>query len=230
MLVAAAAALSALPDLFRSHNELQALDFAWFLIYLQIILFFQRKDERTYWLLVMLSLLQVVMATLFSQGIGFGLFLVVYMLLGFSAMTLLMMYRQWERYQPKDDGPAVDGHGSGGKARWPLGKQPHECVGLPAGSSHSEIRSRSVSAAGPHGTVYLGLALALFFAMPRFGQFAWRGEIAQPQPLVGFTDKVTLGQLGQIIESREDVMRVGSTKGPTTRPPRSTAISIFRAP
>ena len=73
---------------------MQTLDFAWFLIYLQILLLFQAKDQRKYWLLVMLSLLQVIVATLFNQGIWFGLLLAVYMLLGSSAMTLLLQYRQ----------------------------------------------------------------------------------------------------------------------------------------
>ena len=41
----------------------------------------------------------------------------------------------------------------------------------------------------------------------RAGRLA-RPVTASPQPLVGFTDKVTLGELGQIIESREEVMRV----------------------
>ena len=92
------AAVVALQDLLWLRSELQALNFAWLLIFLQIILLFQRKDGRTYWLLVMLSLLQVVVATLFSQGVWFGLLLAVYMLLGFSAMTLLLLYRQWERH------------------------------------------------------------------------------------------------------------------------------------
>ncbi len=46
----------------------------------------------------MLSLLQVVVATLFSQGVWFGVLLGIYMLLGFSAMTLLMIYRQWKLF------------------------------------------------------------------------------------------------------------------------------------
>ena len=89
-------AVVSLRDLFPLQSEMQAIGLSWFLIYLQIILLFQKKDERTYWLLVMLSLLQVVVATLFSQGIWFGVLLAVYMLLGFSAMTLLMLYRQWK--------------------------------------------------------------------------------------------------------------------------------------
>ncbi len=49
MLLAAAVALR---DVFPLGSELQAFALAWLLIYLQIILLFQPKDERTYWLLV----------------------------------------------------------------------------------------------------------------------------------------------------------------------------------
>ena len=96
-------AVVSLPRSFPVENELQALDFAWFLIYLQILFLFQAKDQRKYWLLVMFSLLQVIVATLFNQGIRFGLLLAVYMLLGSSAMTLLLLYRQWQHHQPQDE-------------------------------------------------------------------------------------------------------------------------------
>jgi transglutaminase-like putative cysteine protease len=205
MLLAAAVVL---PGLFHLRSELQAIDFAWLLIYLQIILLFQRKNERTYWLLVMLSLLQVVVATLFSQGIGFGALLVVYMLLGFSAMTLLMMYRQWDRYRPSAEGAGIGGQGPVGRRRWPLGMGRHAFTSLPAGSGQTGIGGALFRRLGRMGLQTLSLAMVLFFAVPRFGQFAYRGEIAPPQTLVGFTDKVTLGELGQIIESREEVMRV----------------------
>jgi protein-glutamine gamma-glutamyltransferase len=87
----------ALVSVFPLHDELQALSLAWLLTYLQILLFFQPKDEHKYRLLGILSLLQVIVSALFGQGIFFGVLLAVYMLLGFLAMTLLMMHRQWER-------------------------------------------------------------------------------------------------------------------------------------
>ena len=100
-------------ELFPLHSEVQAFGLAWLLICIQIIVLFQRKDERLYWLLVMLSLLQVVVATLFSQGVWFGLLLTAYMMLGFSAMTLLLLFRQWGQ----GTGGRIQGPGSGLRAR-----------------------------------------------------------------------------------------------------------------
>ncbi len=91
-------AVVSLRDQYPPRSELQTIGLSWFLIYLQVILLFQEKDQWKYWLLVMISLLEVVMATLFSQGIGFGVLIVVYMLVGFSAMTLLILYRQWKLF------------------------------------------------------------------------------------------------------------------------------------
>ena len=259
LLMLVAAAISA-RDLLPTHSELQALGLAWFLIYLQIILLFQQKDVRTYWLLVTLSLLQVVVATLFSQGVWFGVLLLVYMPLGFSAMVLLLLYRQREHVEPAEIRPAqpspsqlsgteasrAGGHpeseGPGSKIpqlisairrflnpeprtlspvamtaetgdqrgvrRWPLGLQRANFVGQSGGSILAAIGSDLFANLGRMGLYTLAFTLLLFFAVPRFEQFAWRGPIVNPQPLVGFSDKVKLGELGQIIESADEVMRV----------------------
>ncbi len=207
----------ALQDLLWLRSELQALNFAWLLIFLQIILLFQRKDGRTYWLLVVLSLLQVVIATLFSQGVWFGLLLAVYMLLGFSAMTLLLLYRQWERY-----GRGVHGSGFRVQGSGPAGVQGDNPARAPGDGGRvgdqAALGSDLFRRLGFMGLQTLGLTMVLFFALPRFGQFSWRSAVVRPQPLVGFSDRVTLGELGQIIESHEAVMRVQFYRYPGQTP------------
>lgn len=188
------AAVYSLHDFFPLGNELQALGFARLLVWMQIILLFQRKIVRIYWLLVMLSLLQVVVATLFSQGALFGVLLAVYMLLGFSAMTLLSLHRQWVRHRP-----------NGGKTRETA---PAAFVSTPGGGGQTAVGSDLFRRLGRMGLYTLGLTLIMFFAVPRFGQVAWRGAVVHPQPMVGFTDEVELGEMGRIIESREEVMKV----------------------
>jgi hypothetical protein len=194
VLMLAAAAIS-LRQTFPLRNELQALDFAWFLIFLQVIIFFQKKDERKYWLLVMLSLLQVVVATLFNQGIWFGVLLVVYMLLGFSAMTLLLLYRQWESQRTSPSRMAV--------GRWSASA----FVVLPGGDQATGVDRALFSRLGRMALHSLAIALVLFFAVPRLGETTWKGAMGNPQPLVGYSDTVALGELGQIIENRDEVLR-----------------------
>ncbi len=200
-----AAAVVALLELWRLRSELQALNFAWLMIFIQVTLFFQRKDGRSYWLLVMLSLLQVVVATLFSQGIWFGILLTIYMLLGFSAMTLLLLHSQWERH-----GRGVQGSGFRVRASGSPGDRVGggEFTGQPAVSQEAALGPHLFRRLGFMGLQTVGLTLVLFFALPRFGQLSWRSAVVSTQPVVGFSDRVTLGALGQIIESREAVMQV----------------------
>jgi len=242
MLLAVAVSLR---ELFPLASELQALGFARFLVYLQIILLFQKKDERVYWLLALLSLLQVIVATLFSQGVWFGLLLVIYMLLGFFALTLLLLHRQWEHYGPhhkspgeKGDSPPLPERPEGGhrhaalvvaqmgtvpffppkKHRWPLTGRRGEFTAMPGGNIRPAIGDALVGRLARMGLHTLALTCVLFFAVPRFDQFAWRGPADGSQSVVGFSDKVALGELGRMIESRDEVLRVKFYEGQTDVP------------
>lgn len=249
LLMLAAAAVS-LRQLFPLTNELQTLNFAWFLICLQAILFFQPKDERKYWLLVMFSLLQVIVATLFSQGVWFGVLLTVYMMLGFSAMSLLLMYREWEPQPPRETPQqkiselklaigqlvkprtAAAGHGdvegkptvrmaaptmrsgtcrpqaSEGRIRWPLRGQESDFTGQPGGDDRAGIGGDLFGRLGRMALHTAVLTMVLFFAVPRLGQTTWRGVVGDPQTMVGYSDKVRLGELGEVVENPERVMQV----------------------
>ena len=216
-------AVISLPDAFAQGNELQTVNFARFLVYLQLILLFQRKDERTYWLLVMSSLLQVVVATLFSQGVGFGLLLAIYMLLGFSAMTLLMIYRQHRPQEADSDltaAPATRKLASQPAVarRWPLATRSSELVPVAVDPGRLGLTGELFRRVGRMGLQTVVIAMVLFFALPRFGQVAWRSGLAQPVPMVGFTDEVTLGELGEAIESPQEVMRVRFYRYPSDSP------------
>ena len=196
-------------DLYPPGNEVQALQLVWFLIYLQIILLFQKKDERIYWSLILLSLLQVVVATLFSQGVWFGVLLTTYMLLGFSGMTLLLMHRQWERQRPKALPPTVTPSTNVRTSRWPLIDATSDFVCSPGGSGHAGLCSDLFGRLARMGLHTLTLTLVLFFAVPRFDAMTWKGPaVANPQSLVGFSDSVELGQLGEAIEDPSKVMQV----------------------
>ena len=74
------------------------------LLCLQITLLFQEKDARVYGWLAVMSLLQAVVAARYSQGVAFGALLVAYSLVGMLAMSLLVLYSQWERHR----GPVGD--------------------------------------------------------------------------------------------------------------------------
>jgi len=234
LLMLAAAAVS-LRNVFPLQSETQTIGLAWFVIYLQVILLFQKKDERIYWLLVMLSLLQVVVATLFSQGIWFGALLAVYMLLGFSAMTLLMLYRQWQCYRPTTKPLAasqpIGEEGTKTVRRWPLLADRSEFRGLPSGSSHAGVDRVLFRRLGRMGLYTMALTLVLFFAVPRFQHAAWQGAISNvQQPLVGFTIESRSAPWARFSKAARKSCGCGSIAATATLRCGFRATSISKAP
>lgn len=189
-------------------GDVQILGTAPLLVYLQIILLFQEKNTRVYWQLIVLSLLQVVVAAAFSQGVWFGVLLVVYMLVGLSALALFFFYRQWSHYRAAVDSPPT---ATAAERRWPLARQQPHFASVPSGRGRAGVCGELFGRLAGIGLGTLGLTSLLFFTVPRFGRPAWRGAAAAPQHVVGFSEKVTLGEMGEIIESREEVMRVWFT-------------------
>ena len=213
---------------FRYEGEARILAMANLLIYIQLVLLFQEKDERVYWWLAMMSLLQVVVAAGFCQGLWFGALLVVYMLLGLSGTVLLLLFSEWDRH-----GHAAEqaGHHAGAtgfasargatgfasarsRPRGATAGLPNRAPGkpiftsTPAGGSRAGVVGELFARLGLTAVGTLALTLVIFFTVPRLGQPAWRGIAVSPRTVVGFNDKVALGEMGEILESRDEVMRV----------------------
>lgn len=171
-LAAVTALLYCLHQLFPLNPVTAILEIANLLIYLQLVLLFQKKETRIYRQLLMLSLLQVVVATVFNQGIWFGFLMVVYMFAALLALMLLHLVRE-------------------------------------EGSGQAVFPGREIFArVGMLGVGTLIFTAAAFFALPRLGQPAWRGQNVEPRRAVGYTNEVALGELGLIVEDPQEVMRV----------------------
>ena len=59
---------------------------------IQIVILFQEKNSRNRWHILMISLLQVIVATAFQQSLTFGLFLVLYVFANLCALTLIFLH------------------------------------------------------------------------------------------------------------------------------------------
>src|SRR6185437_14035054 len=77
--------------------ESQLLSMAHLLIYLQFVLLFRKKNLRNYWLLVLLSLLEVAVASALNMSIFFGLLLLIYMFAGLITLAVFSIYREYRR-------------------------------------------------------------------------------------------------------------------------------------
>jgi hypothetical protein len=124
-----------------------------------------------------------------------------------SALALLFLHDQINRYSASRERAT----GSTSNRRWPLAHREEVVGGATAGGAASAAGGELFRRLGLIALGTLVLTPLIFFTVPRMGTAQWREPIASARHLVGFSDKVTLGDLGQIIESPEEVMRVRLT-------------------
>ena len=207
----------------RYSGDTQLLAVANLLIYLQFILLYQRKTVTIYWLLALLSLLQAAVATVLNYEILFGFLLFVYFVCGVLTLGLFFLYRETTRYAPAAPG----NHG--------------DLLAAPAAvtSAQSPVSARLEQVSDPlswvfvrqmtfAATVALLFAIAFFFIVPRIGQRNWRQPILASQSMLGASEKIVLGELGQISESPLEVMKVEFLEADNGRPYLLGEAPLFR--
>ncbi len=214
----------------RFGSEAHILGVAHLLVYLQILLLLQKKREREYWQLAVLSLLQVVVAAAFSQGAWFGVVLLVYLLAGLSALVLLFLFRQWASFTDEADGPGPRAERrnhrgasrAAAPARWPLVDAAPQFDSGTVDDSAAGVGWPLARRLGLWSVGTLALTAVAFLTVPRLGQTAFRGAIITPQNVVGFSNRVTLGELGETIEDPKEVLRVRFFDHRSDEPYRAT--------
>jgi transglutaminase-like putative cysteine protease len=158
----------------------------------QIILLFHAKTPRIYWLLLLTCFLQMLIAALHNNRLGFGIVMGTFLALIVWTMTQFLLLREAERH-----------------------------AGLISAKPTAPKLQRSVmGSAGSSLVIFIG-AMLLFLVIPRRSQTAWtQGAQRAGQYLSGFDERIRLGQLGTILESDEEVMtiRLFDEKGQPYRP------------
>ncbi len=187
----------------------QVLAIANVLAYLQIFCLFQEKDPRTCWILALLGLLQVVVAAALDQGFWFGLLLVAYLAAAPSTLGLLCVFR--DQSETSRQSPAA-AQGS----TWPNSSKSRSQNIISSFQSHDPIGDQSQQQVfrlirkhvGRVLITTLVATLVIFYLIPRPRGAAWRGLMTLPVRMVGFTERVRLGELGRIIQSPQEVLRI----------------------
>ncbi|MGB6042253.1 MAG: DUF3488 and transglutaminase-like domain-containing protein, partial [Pirellulales bacterium] len=194
----------ALTDFFQLQGERQLLAIAYLLIYLQIVVMYQQKDTRIYWQLFMLSLLQVVVAAALNFSAIFGLLLALYLVIALFVLSLFFLYRDAGELRAVNSfGASTNGSGQrdsgrrGVRTTKPLAQSWHEDL----------LNRRLVWRSIAESIVTVGLTLVFFLLLPRSGDLAMARRVTG-QRMVGFTDTVRLGDLGNISDDYSSVMRV----------------------
>ncbi|MCO6459222.1 MAG: DUF3488 domain-containing protein [Pirellulaceae bacterium] len=222
-LAAIVAVVFSLSDFLQNDTQRQLLSIAHLLIYLQVVLLYQRKSERIYWQLAVLSLLQVVVAAALNVGFEFGVVLVAFTALAFLTLAVFFVHRTGSRFPSQSasdaefaaDSPAAQpAAGSPGDAagRSRYGVLLGTAIRAEPQIDREEVQGELMS--GGFGRHVLGMALAtlvftvvFFYCTPRTIGSAWRGGRGG-QPVVGFSNEIELNELGRILQNNEQVMRV----------------------
>jgi hypothetical protein len=220
-----AAAAIAVWDLSRLGRDGQLLAAANLLVYLQFILLFQNKSIRRYWMLVLLSLMQVAVAAALGLELSFGLLMLAYLVVALTSLTLFCVEREIARYSQASVRPTRTLPPPSSAALPPRSKRllamfrPARGAGRVAAIGSASIGATVVGGDAPLSWSFvrlvlgmtastLAVALALFFLSPRLEQDSWARRGGRGTAITGIPETVSLADVGTIYESPEAVMRV----------------------
>lgn len=218
-LAALLALFACLSDFFQAGIRNQLLAVANLLVYLQIVLFYQRKNQRLYWQLAVLSLLQVVVSAALNVPVEFGVLLVLYAAVAISTLTFFFLQREIARVTALSRGgerkrrrakSASGAKPSPGPAwRRLLETRPKVTLLLGGRRLAAEVVGRSLTyQILVIGLMTLAFSVVLFFSAPRLESGGRQGTPARTQSIVGFNSEISLNELDKVLESDEVVMRI----------------------
>lgn len=219
----------------NSTEKLQAI--AKLLIYLQIVLLFQRKSTRVYWHLCVLSLLQVVVAAALNLNVSFGFMLVAYMFAALTTLSLFFIYRETVRVDPvlKAEHDAIDNRPvfalfGGRDETADAGRGTPEAVvlesRLPKNLATVFSGWQMFVQVCRLGIVTLIATVVVFYAFPRPARDQWGGGLAGGLRETGFKDQISFDRMGRIMQSDEMVMRV-AFRSPVTDVPKESPLEPY---
>lgn len=233
-LAAILAAAYSLSDFFGSGSEEQLFAIASLLIYLQMVLLFQRKSSRLYWQLLVLSLLQVVVAAALYVRVESGLLFLVYMGLALSAMTLTYIYRERRMLLSKaewvqDERRRLE---SGDAASSKKGGRQGRLRGTPLAVFNTHHRDpHTVRAILLHsaltGVGAMAFAAIFFYSIPRTDDM-WQGPEFDGASQTGLARTIRFNERGLIQEGESVAFRAAVVDGQDEKPLRIETPVYFR--
>ncbi|MDA7951529.1 MAG: transglutaminaseTgpA domain-containing protein [Pirellulaceae bacterium] len=217
------AVIFAITDMFTYESFSQMLAVAKLLVFLQVILLFEKKTSRSYPQLLLLSLLQMVVVGAMDLGVEIGAAFLFHLFFAMLTMVQLLIFNLHYKFSVCPDGQTV--HfvvGGDNRSRKTLHraslskaeatKETGERVGQPG----SKRRRKNPKGEMAH-FAFRWSFLFVFLVLPVAGGFMFtvpRVE-ALPQKLselgeqvVGLSDQINLGEEEEIIESQETALRV----------------------
>ena len=206
----------AMKDFFSEDGMGKLVSVANLLVYLQIVLMFQEKTPRLIWQILVLSLLQVVVAAIFSLNFEAGLLFMLYFVVAGLAMVLQSVYTDAFGIKRKNRRSA---------RLWKLRAQPVQSTNLAASDSQARTsnsepiiffeppREREPTVRPLFFQLLMWIAVSgvftsiLFFWVPRHTA-PWFGPASVRVSSTGVSKAVDLDERGLISQSNKLVFRV----------------------
>jgi len=192
-------------------NQTALIAVANLLVYLQIVLQFQEKSLRIYWSLSVLSLLQVVVASALNLSVTFGPLLLIYLAVALTSLSLLFVFRETRRFY--DQAPAsfraAEPIGPPGPPRrWPLVDSGATWTGVVGEDlARPLLGARMAWHVAAMCAITVVVTALIFFGVPRVNRNTWRASGGGATSVTGFSEEVSLGHMGRILQSNQEVMR-----------------------
>ncbi len=167
----------------------QLMSVAQLLVYVEIVLLFQKKSVRVFEQIGVFCLLELIVAAVFNSALLFGVMLVPFALIGLRALVLLQAMSLFQLGAVRDNG----------------------IVKTNAMESMQAVARRSLRLPR-YGVAVLTpsvllVACVFFYGLPRAGGSADATPIGG-RVTTGFTDVLTLDQVGKLKDNQDLVMRL----------------------
>jgi len=208
---------------FAEDLEARLVSGAHLLVYLTWIFLFQKKQEKHYWWLCALAVLQVAIGSVLTRAGWYGFLLFTFFFAAIWTLSVFSLYSAQRKFANLKRLKGAFAQ----PATPPVMRQSLVAFAAPAPRMLAPAESQSAIQIDAHeswvtsrfslGTVFTAMSSiligAVFFALiPRVwigkAPFSDDREVEHGRALTGFTPEVKLGDFGQILESTDRVMEV----------------------
>jgi len=221
-LLGVAAVFMAGYELYVGSIEARLLAGGHLIVYLSWLFLFQVKEPRAVWWLSALAVLQIAVASVLTSAAWFGGALMVWLLLAMWTMAIFTMQRSAARTLHHDSPggtarPVAKGSGTASGSHAPESYCIH---GLRPDSRFKLLSGRFVAAVGAMTVASIFISALFFILIPRvwmsrlrlFDDTALAGD-----RVAGFTERVRLGDIGEIMASNDVALTATFFEYPSNR-------------
>ncbi|WP_299462867.1 DUF3488 and transglutaminase-like domain-containing protein, partial [uncultured Gimesia sp.] len=207
---------------FFSDIEGRLLSGAHFLVYLTWIIFLQKKGDTQYWWLCALGFLQIAVGSVLTESGYYGLLLVGYLFLAIWTLSVFSLYRTRNTFLQQNTFSVIPRLNVESTAVSPFHQSSQVRGGVQSDQSRKWLTGEFFWASIGCSVTALFISMCFFLLIPRLwvNRSFFNNETIQAdnQPLVGFTENVQLGEMGEILESSERVLELAIYDNKTDEP------------